>query len=157
MPSAPRVPCRAPRCSELIRSGTGGYCAAHQSLALKTVILTLASGDTVRRMLSASELRWREKGQVYRTGRWRALRLAKIKANPICEYCNQAITAEVDHVKPIEDGGDPWSWNNLRSACKPCHSHKTATVDVPARAKKSGKRVGGPKSLGPHRLYIACP
>lgn len=33
---------------------------------------------------------------------------------------------QVDHRVAIADGGDPWAWDNLASACQRCHSQKTA-------------------------------
>ena len=32
---------------------------------------------------------------------------------------------QVDHIKPIADGGEPWDLENLRSLCASCHSKKT--------------------------------
>lgn len=65
----------------------------------------------------------------YNTARWRELRAAKLRANPLCEYCppGQAREAtQVDHKKAIRDGGDPWAIENLASCCQTCHSQKTA-------------------------------
>ena len=33
---------------------------------------------------------------------------------------------EVDHLVPLEDGGDPWSESNLQALCRGCHIAKTA-------------------------------
>ena len=32
----------------------------------------------------------------------------------------------VDHVQPINDGGDVWAMDNLQTLCRSCHSRKTA-------------------------------
>ncbi len=70
---------------------------------------------------------------IYNSARWQRLRVVKLRTAPLCEYCppNRRKTAtEVDHFKAIEDGGDPFDMANLRSACKTCHSQKTARGEV---------------------------
>ena len=32
---------------------------------------------------------------------------------------------EVDHVRPIQHGGDPWDRDNLQVLCRGCHVRKT--------------------------------
>ena len=32
---------------------------------------------------------------------------------------------EVDHVTPIQQGGDPWTESNLQTLCRACHITKT--------------------------------
>jgi 5-methylcytosine-specific restriction enzyme A len=63
----------------------------------------------------------------YTTARWQRLRRAKLRRVPMCEYCAPRVTAatDVDHRQAIRDGGDPWAWENLSSACHECHSRKT--------------------------------
>lgn len=66
---------------------------------------------------------------IYNSARWKRLRIEKLKRDQLCEYCPPARrkpATEVDHFKAIEDGGGPYDWDNLRSSCKSCHSHKTA-------------------------------
>jgi 5-methylcytosine-specific restriction protein A len=70
-------------------------------------------------------IRSKEEGRVYDRRRWRVLRRKKLSSAPICEECNDALATDVDHVVPIEDGGDPWAMSNLSSTCKPCHSKIT--------------------------------
>ena len=41
-----------------------------------------------------------------------------------------AITFDVDHRTPIEQGGNIWSFTNLQSLCHPCHSEKTRREQV---------------------------
>lgn len=67
----------------------------------------------------------------YRTKGWRDLRAAKLKKDPYCECpdCKgKMVPADmVDHVKRIEDGGDPLSMDNLQSMRNhPCHDRKRA-------------------------------
>jgi len=69
----------------------------------------------------------------YNTRRWQRLRLQKLGKNPLCEYCPRGKVTpatEVDHRQAIKSGGDPWAWDNLASACHPCHSRKTMHVDI---------------------------
>jgi 5-methylcytosine-specific restriction protein A len=62
-------------------------------------------------------------------GDWRRLRIAKLRADPICEirtHCLGMIATEVDHIIPIRVRPDlRLDWSNLNSACTPCHSAKT--------------------------------
>ena len=93
----------------------------------------------------------------YDSRRWRRLRKQKLNANPLCEYklaCagTLAIATEVDHRKPIDQGGDPWDWDNLVSTCKPCHLRKTRYVDqlhrdAPVKVKGVDAQTGMP--VGP--------
>ena len=69
-------------------------------------------------------------------GPWQKLRLLKLRTDPLCEiqtHCGRGIGApaprganEVDHKIPIRQRPDlRLEWNNLQSACRPCHSAKT--------------------------------
>jgi len=54
----------------------------------------------------------------YNTGRWRRMRLAKLRQTPFCEYCppgSMTLATEVDHKQVINSGGDPWDVANLAS------------------------------------------
>jgi 5-methylcytosine-specific restriction enzyme A len=58
--------------------------------------------------------------------RWVALRAAKLRSQPFCEHPHcHALADEVDHIKPISQGGDEWKWSNLASICIPHHRDKT--------------------------------
>lgn len=59
----------------------------------------------------------------YNSAKWRYTRRRQLHMHPLCE-CG-AIATDVDHIRPIERGGDPWSFDNLSSMCKSCHSAKT--------------------------------
>lgn len=66
---------------------------------------------------------------IYNSSRWQRVRALKLRESPLCEYCpagQQKTATEVDHYKSLEDGGAAYDMANLRSACKPCHSGKTA-------------------------------
>jgi 5-methylcytosine-specific restriction endonuclease McrA len=92
----------------------------------------------------------------YDSLRWRRLRKQKLNANPLCEYklaCTLARATEVDHVVPIEDGGDAFDWDNLKSTCKACHLLKTRYRDqlhrdAPVRVKGVDAKTGMPVDPG---------
>ena len=111
--------CRKVGCNALI--GHTGYCAAHEHLERDKQRAYDRGRSTALRRL-------------YHSRMWRRLRLKKLTADPFCEYCEedrQALATEVDHYEAVEDENDPrmWDYLNLRSACKRCHSRKTATDD----------------------------
>jgi len=74
----------------------------------------------------------------YITAAWRRLRKAKLTRDPLCEYCPPGVVTpatQVDHRIAINDGGDPWAWHNLVSACASCHSRKTSHIEVHGRSR----------------------
>jgi len=65
----------------------------------------------------------------YQSSRWHTLSRMYRKANPLCVQCKKEgrlrQAQEVDHIVPIQQGGDRWDINNLQSLCKHHHSQKT--------------------------------
>jgi 5-methylcytosine-specific restriction protein A len=62
---------------------------------------------------------------------WRALRARKLKIDPYCECPDcvgkKVLADMVDHIQPIELGGNPLDINNLQSMRNhPCHDRKRA-------------------------------
>lgn len=49
---------------------------------------------------------------------------------PICQLCEEKGTlndgVEVDHIIPLEVGGEPFESSNLQTLCKRCHVIKSA-------------------------------
>ena len=71
-----------------------------------------------------------DKGQsVYSTWRWKKLRAAKVRIDPLCEHCILNGIArpvkDVDHIHEIQDGGEIWDIHNLQSLCRRHHIIKT--------------------------------
>ena len=63
---------------------------------------------------------------LHTTPRWQQLRRRiKDRDGWRCRECGRAGRLEVDHVKPIQDGGDPWDPANLQTLCRSCHIAKT--------------------------------
>ena len=68
-------------------------------------------------------------------GAWERLRKIKLAADPMCQiqtHCGdrsitRQVATEVDHIIPIAERPDlRLDYDNLQSACKSCHSAKTA-------------------------------
>ena len=71
--------------------------------------------------------------------RWRRLRLAVMSASGWrCALCPRS-AREVDHIVPLDRGGDPWALDNLQAICRGCHVRKTraenrSSREVPGQA-----------------------
>jgi 5-methylcytosine-specific restriction endonuclease McrA len=58
------------------------------------------------------------------TTRWRKIRVAILRRdNHTCYYCGIPTATTVDHLTPVEQGGDD-NFNNLVSACANCNYSK---------------------------------
>jgi len=64
----------------------------------------------------------------YNSAKWRKLRKAYIRANPMCEHpqCNKAGEV-VDHITPIRLGGAALKWDNLQTLCAMHHNRKSGS------------------------------
>lgn len=60
---------------------------------------------------------------IYNSKRWQMLRRKRLFLNPLCP-CGE-IATDVDHIRPIEAGGQPFSLENTQSLCHSCHATKT--------------------------------
>ena len=67
---------------------------------------------------------------VYDTRRHRTLRRLHLQENPLCVKCKaegRLTPATIfDHIKAINDGGDPWADDNKQGLCFTCHQSKRA-------------------------------
>lgn len=80
------------------------------------------------------------KSTIYKTARWQKLRALRLRMEPLCRICSSyGITTEattVDHIVPIQDGGELWDIDNTQSLCNRCHNEKTGK-EIRARNKNS--------------------
>ncbi len=59
--------------------------------------------------------------------RWAYLRRLVLQRDGYrCQQCGKAGRLEVDHVVPLDRGGDPYDPANLQALCRGCHVGKTA-------------------------------
>lgn len=75
----------------------------------------------------------KERMVIYNSVRWRALRLAKLRDNPLCEMCERngvtRMADDVHHIQSFMSTDDPdarrtlaFDYDNLMSLCDECHS-----------------------------------
>ena len=64
----------------------------------------------------------------YNSTQWRKVASLHKKLNPMCviEGCQNPVHT-TDHIKPINDGGEPYNMNNLQSLCKRHNASKTGS------------------------------
>ena len=68
---------------------------------------------------------WR-KGKVPDRKIWTRLRQQLLDRDGwACRTCGRRGRMEVDHVRPLSDGGDMYSVGNLQTLCRACHIRKT--------------------------------
>ena len=69
-----------------------------------------------------------ERHEFYFSTAWRKLRAYKRSLNPLCEEClkeGRITKGElVDHIIPIDKGGELLNLDNLQTLCKACHYKK---------------------------------
>lgn len=83
-------------------------------------------------------------GQTVRVAgsRWKRIRLEHLAEEPLCRKCKTkgyvTLANEVDHIKPLWDGGQEYDRDNLQSLCSACHILKTSE-----EAKRRAKQFNG--------------
>ena len=95
----------------------------------------------------------KDKAEIYNSREWRELRILKLRANPLCEVCEQdgIVTSAhaVHHRHPIEDSTSKaemrkWAfmWENLVSVCDACHAkiHKEQGKGTKALVKQRAEQ-----------------
>ncbi len=60
----------------------------------------------------------------YNSARWKYTRRRQLHEQPLCAVCGD-VAEHADHIRAIQDGGNPWSFANLDSLCAICHGRKT--------------------------------
>lgn len=60
---------------------------------------------------------------------WQWMQISKAfrAQHPVCQMCNDAVSEDVDHIKPFKGLKDPLRTDvsNLQSLCRRCHNIKT--------------------------------
>ena len=112
MPRKPKRPCSYPGCPKLV---DGQYCEEHQKL------VTAQYNKYGRDDFSKS---------FYKSPAWLLIKKRQLERQPFCEEClkngQRKKATMVDHIVPIKQGGDKFSFSNLQSLCWACHSRKSA-------------------------------
>ena len=81
----------------------------------------------------------------YTSPAWRRVRRRVLVAHPRCQVPGCTLLAsQVDHVRAIAAGGDPFGPANLRAMCQSCHSRKTASADGGFGNRRGGRARGKP-------------
>jgi 5-methylcytosine-specific restriction endonuclease McrA len=65
---------------------------------------------------------------VYGSKRWRALRKRVLFEEPLCRVCGRAAD-HVDHIIPLDRGGEPFARANTQPLCRSCHGKKSRADD----------------------------
>jgi len=66
---------------------------------------------------------------IYKSSQWVNLARKHKMLNPLCVGCEAkgfiSPVEVTDHITPINQGGLPFSWDNLQSLCHRCHNAKS--------------------------------
>ena len=68
--------------------------------------------------------RTNEQDKRYWTHQWKKARAAFIRENPTCKRCHK-LAQVIDHVVPVNQGGEFWDVTNWQPLCKQCHDIKS--------------------------------
>lgn len=83
---------------------------------------------------------------------WTRIRAEVLWEHKVCEICGVNPSSEVDHIKEIASGGDPFDKLNLQAVCSRCHKEKTARFlskrVFSTRRKNSKEPLEGQLSIG---------
>jgi len=67
---------------------------------------------------------------IYNSTQWRRTRQIVLHQQPLCVKCREKniyTTANtIDHIVPINQGGQIYSLNNLQALCSSCHNSKSS-------------------------------
>jgi 5-methylcytosine-specific restriction protein A len=89
----------------------------------------------------------------YSSKKWQALRLAKVRANPICEHCKHRLTREVHHIKPVKEFPHlKLNYDNVQSLCRPCHWKLTQQEAKERKERMENRALWLPTVRGKHFL-----
>jgi 5-methylcytosine-specific restriction protein A len=83
--------------------------------------------------------RFKDDSKLYNSSQWRKDSKAHKQDNPLCAIClleGMAVDAVVsDHIIPINEGGEVWSWSNRQALCLACHAIKSREEGMRARRR----------------------
>lgn len=127
MPWAPKKPCAARSCAELVERDRR-WCEKHQADADEREKARKAAFDQTRPSASA---------RGYTSDQWREIRRQVLKRDPWCTTCGRARSTRADHTIPKRQGGTD-DLSNLKGKCESCHNRKTA-LDSGFVKGKAGK------------------
>jgi 5-methylcytosine-specific restriction endonuclease McrA len=108
--------CLEPRCGN--KSTGRGRCDEHRKQRERE------RSETRRRKALTGE-RTPDAVKIYHSQKWLNTRKAVLSRDPICRVCNDALSTQVDHIKPLSQGGDPYALENLQGICTSCHAAKS--------------------------------
>jgi 5-methylcytosine-specific restriction endonuclease McrA len=67
----------------------------------------------------------------YNSWAWRKVRKSFLSKNPLCKHCDEKgiteVATVVDHILPINRGGDKLNEDNFQSLCESCHNKKSSS------------------------------
>lgn len=67
--------------------------------------------------------------QFYQSQQWRRVRASFLADHPLCEECQKrglVVAARVvDHIVPINEGGERYDPRNFQALCDKCHNKKS--------------------------------
>lgn len=114
MPSLPGKTCRVQGCAKVATIKNKGFCEDHKH----------KSWEQHQKRLDGQK-------RIYQLPIWRKLRAFVInRAGGLCENCFKngmiVVGTDVDHIRPISQGGAEDDESNLQLLCKACHAAKTA-------------------------------
>jgi 5-methylcytosine-specific restriction endonuclease McrA len=108
--------CLEPRCGN---KATGrGRCDEHRKQRERE------RSEARRRKVLTGE-RTADAVKVYHSQKWLNTRKAVLSRDPICQVCDNELSTQVDHIKPLSQGGDPYALDGLQGICVPCHAVKS--------------------------------
>lgn len=68
--------------------------------------------------------------KIYNSKQWIDLRKWYRANEPLCRSClergEDEAASDLDHIVPLDEGGDPYDKSNLQPLCRQCHREKTA-------------------------------
>lgn len=88
--------------------------------------------------------RLRQSNPFHHTRQWRAIRKIKLNMNPLCEHCQHSNVIKaaviVDHIIPIQFGGEKTNITNLQSLCRQCDNRKAGQDSHIYKKNKKNKK-----------------